>query len=384
MYHTQNSGVGLWRMIQPAKWINRSGLAEVKTLPFYFRTHRTPSWENYLADCKKKGIEPSTEQFQKNAKKYPREVPIEEVEKLCNWADVIVVMRQDSRHHCALLQAMGDLKKPVILETDDFVHYVPPYNPGAKFYQPGSEQADIWSTKQFQLVNYVQVTTPGLRELYRQLNPNIEIIPNCIDPDYWLSKKEPEQHPGEIRLGWTGANAHWGDLRRLKDVIHPVLKKYPQVKFHFIGQLPDWWDDLKKEGRLVHHKFRNLATYPEYLHSFNYDIGVAPLVDNLFNRGKSNIRWIEYSSNKVATVCSPIWAYSRDAYGVMKEGKNVMFAKETDEWIAKLSKLIEDETLRKKMSQQAYDDVLKYYNLETRAKDFVNYYQRVYDDFHKK
>ncbi len=379
-HHTQNSGVGMWRMIHPADVINRLGLAEVRTPPFYWRTHSSLDWGKYVVNCQKLNKEPTPEEYQSLLKKYPKDWSVENIEKMCNWADVIVVMRQDSRQHCALLQAIGDLKKPLILETDDFVHYVPPYNPGARFYAPGSEQSEIWSSKQFGLVDHVQVTTPGLKDLYVQLNKKITIIPNCIDPNYWLGHPDPEPHK-EIRLGWWGANAHWGDLRILKNVIHKILDKYPQVVFHFMGQVPDWWYDLRKNKRMVEHKFSNLKNYPKKIHSFDYDIGVAPLVDNLFNRGKSNIRWVEYSLNKIATVASPVWAYKKDPYGVMKEGKNVMYAKEPGEWVNKLSTLIENESLRKTMANQAYKDTLQYYNLEARAKEFVDFYQDQFDNF---
>lgn len=380
MHHTQNSGVGMWRMVHPASVINRLGLAEVRTPPFYWRTHASLDWPTYVSKRQKSGKEPTVEEYQKLLKHYPKEWTVDNVEKMCEWADVIVVMRQDSRQHCALLQAIGDLKKPLILETDDFVHYVPPYNPGARYYTPGSEQSEIWSSKQFGLVDHVQVTTPGLKDLYMQLNKKITLIPNCIDPEFWLGHKDPPPHK-EVRVGWWGANAHWGDLRILKNAIHKILDKYPQVVFHFMGQVPDWWYDLRKDNRMVEHKFINLKLYPEKIHSHGYDIGIAPLVDNLFNRGKSNIRWIEYSLNKIATVASPVWAYKKDPYGVMKEGKNVMYAKEPGEWVNKLSTLIENETLRKNMAQQSYDDVMRYYNLETRAKEFVAFYQEQFDNF---
>jgi len=403
LLHTQNSGVGMWRMLHPAKWINKLGLAEVKMIPFYWKSHGYPNWETYVRDCKDKGKEPDPQEFQKKVEKVPKD-PFKEIwdrsrandprpsliEKLALWADVIVVMRRDIREHAALLMALKDLKKPVVLETDDFVHYVPPYNPGAKYYVPGSEQTDIWSTRQFELVDAVITTTPGLKKLYTQLHRKIYLCPNMMDPDYWIDKyPEPKPHPGEIRLGWTGANAHWGDLRVLydaqdksKNVIDVILNKYPQVNFHFIGQLPEWWYEWKKKGRLVHHRFKTLHYYGEYLRSVGMDIGIAPLVDNLFNRGKSQIRWNEYSVNKTAVVASPVLAYSKDAMGVIKHGKNIFFAKYKEDWIKYLSILIEDEILRKKMADQAYRDTMKFYNLEKQAHVWVKVYQQIYDSFH--
>ena len=106
-------------------------------------------------------------------------------------------------------------------------------------------------------------------------------------------------------------------------------------------------------------------------------------LDNLFNRGKSQIRWMEYAVNKTAVVASPIWAYNKDPFGVVKHGKNILFAKYKEDWIKQLSRLIEDENLRKKIGQQSYDDVMNYYNLEKQAYVYTDAYQKIYDDYHK-
>jgi len=386
MIHTQNSGVGMWRTIHPAKWLNKLGLAEVRTLPFYWRSHNELSWAQYQKDCEDKGKTPTPEEHQKLFKRRPKdafnEPGFKTIEDLCLWADMIVVMRRDMKAHVAMMMAMKDLNKPVVFETDDFVHYVPPYNPGARFYTPGSEQTDVWSSMQFNVADYVQVTTPGMKQYYTQLHQKIYVLPNLYDPEYWIDNyPEPKPHD-EIRIGGWFANAHWGNLRKLKDVITPILDKYPNVKFHLLTQVPDWWYGEQKKGRLVVHKFHNLANYAEYIKSIGLDIGLAPLLDNHFNRCKSNIRWIEYSINHAATVASPIWAYNRDPQGIAKDRENIMFAKEKEDWIRILSELIENETLRKKIADQAHKDVVKYYSLENNVKIWADAYNEMYQDFY--
>lgn len=371
LLHTQNTGVGMWRMIHPAKWINRLGLAEVRTLPFYFRSHNSTKIKD----------------------PFQRENVNEMLEPICSWADIIVVMRRDTQEHTALMATLldinswstGDIRKPIVLETDDFVQYVPPYNPGAKYYRPGTEQTDRWANQIIQMADSVIVSTPGLKNLYKQFSNKIYVVGNYIDPEFWAGHPEPEPHPGEVRIGWAGANAHWGDLRILREVMTPILDKYPQVKFHFVGQLPEWWyDDLAKK-RIVNYKFHNLANYAKFLHSLHFDIGIAPLMDNLFNRGKSNIRWIEYSVNKAAVVASPVQAYTKDPLGLMKDNVNVLFAKEKEDWIKKLSFLIENEAERKRIATQANNDVMTKYNLETEgAKHYVEVLNEIYAKFYAK
>src|SRR3989338_3836019 len=78
LLHTQNSGVGMWRMLHPAKWINKLGLAEVKMIPFYWKSHGYPNWETYVRDCKDKGKEPDPQEFQKKVEKVPKD-PFKEI-----------------------------------------------------------------------------------------------------------------------------------------------------------------------------------------------------------------------------------------------------------------------------------------------------------------
>jgi len=386
LLHTQNSGVGMWRMLQPAKWINKLGLADVKMIPFYWKSHGYPDWKTYVRECEDKGKQPNPEEFNKKVARIPKDPfkdpKVELIETLSKWADIIVVMRRDMREHAALLMAMKDLKKPVVLETDDFVHYVPPYNPGARFYTPGSQASDVWSTAQFKIADAVIVTTPGLKKLYRQLHSKIYVCPNMIDPEYWINGyPEPKPHPGKVRIGWSGANAHWGDLRILREVMHTILDKYSQASFHFLGQLPDWWYDLRKKKRVVYHRFKTLSYYPEYFYSLGYDIGVAPLIDNIFNRGKSQIRWMEYSVHKTATVASPVMAYKNDPYGKIKHRENILFAKEKEDWIKQISYLIENEAERKRIGDNAYNTVMNDYSLEKQAHRWVEVYQKIYDNY---
>ena len=74
-------------------------------------------------------------------------------------------------------------------------------------------------------------------------------------------------------------------------------------------------------------------------------------------------------------------AYKNDPYGKIKHGENILFAKEKGDWIKHLSYLIENETGRKRIGQNAYDVVMNDYNLEKQAYKWMEVYQQIYDKY---
>ena len=86
----------------------------------------------------------------------------------------------------------------------------------------------------------------------------------------------------------------------------------------------------------------------------DWSIGLAPLRDTKFARGKSHIKWLENSLLGVPTVASNVYAYAEPIQGTatIDDGETGLLAKD-DEWEEKLALLIEDEKLRKYMGRDA-------------------------------
>jgi glycosyltransferase involved in cell wall biosynthesis len=81
-----------------------------------------------------------------------------------------------------------------------------------------------------------------------------------------------------------------------------------EVDWIFMGMCPD------KLRPFIHefHSFVSIAEYPNKMASLDLDIAIAPLVDNLFNRCKSNLRLLEYGAMGWPVVCSDVYPYRTD------------------------------------------------------------------------
>ena len=127
----------------------------------------------------------------------------------------------------------------------------------------------------------------------------------------------------------------------MRNVIDTLLSKYKgKIEFYFYSPNGLFAD---KEGLINEKGYVPLNEYPTKLKSFGFDIGVAPLCDNIFNRCKSANRYLEYSMLSVPTVAVDIGGQFSE---IIKDGQTGYLAKTEQDWIDKLSLLIENKEKR--------------------------------------
>jgi hypothetical protein len=210
------------------------------------------------------------------------------------------------------------------------------------------------------IVDLITVTTPELGKQIRKIAPktNIAVLPNYIDFDRWLPMEINDTD--EIRIGWQGGSAHFDDMRLIIRDLEKIHEKYnsgkkKKVRFCFMGI--EYTSLFKTFGDQVDYYpwHGDIETYPLVVRDMKLDIALAPLKDTAFNRGKSPLKWIEYSALKVPTVASDI-VY--EPY--IKHGKTGMIAKK-GEWFKYIDELIQDKEKRKDIANRAYNRVKSKY-----------------------
>jgi glycosyltransferase involved in cell wall biosynthesis len=149
----------------------------------------------------------------------------------------------------------------------------------------------------------------------------------------------------------------------VKDAVINTLKKHNNVKFVFFGdmrfkKLFESCDQSKIEWQpWVPHN-----AYPYKLALMNIDIGLCPLVDNVFNRNKSAIKWMEYSVVGAATIASNIPPYSK----VITDTKDGVLVSD-DKWENALDDLINNKYHRDNLAESAYESVYQTHNIDTKV-----------------
>ncbi len=149
-----------------------------------------------------------------------------------------------------------------------------------------------------------------------------------------------------------------------------LLVRSKSLNFEIISYLSyydiygeDIFKDLPPEKR-EHYQGVPLEWWPDKSKSLCLDIGVAPLIDDTFNSGKSAIKYYEYSANFIPGVYSDSVVY----HDTVKEG---LLASTEKEWIDGLTEMITNDKLRLDMAQRAYNHVFKEYNLADHYTEWI-------------
>jgi glycosyltransferase involved in cell wall biosynthesis len=160
-------------------------------------------------------------------------------------------------------------------------------------------------------------------------------------------------------VGWIGSPATTKYLLPLSDVIRR-LDKEGIASFVAIGADPE---QIKMLPIRVIHWNEQLEL--ETLHQF--DIGIMPLIDSLFERGKCGFKIIQYMAGSLPVVASPVGANR----SIVLNEVTGFLANTDDEWIKYLSLLCSDPELRHKMGQEGMHRADELYSLKAAYPLFV-------------
>lgn len=303
-------------------------------------------------------------------------------------SDLVVVHRPASEEWFKFLKVLHKAGKIVVCDYDDDPFNTSPLNPYYQFigteevsyqWSDGSKEM-LWSKNptehggrylnieqnirrrdlfkaSFKRADLVTTTTPVLQETLRKINLNVEVLPNFVDFDQYPLCECVKK---EIRIGWQGGASHYEDMHMVARPIKEILKKYDNVKFIFLGDMRMYglFRDIPL-SRVECHSWIKQNIYPYKLATLNLDIGLCPLVDNVFNHNKSAIKYFEYSVYKTATIASNIPPYSP----VIENEKTGLLVGEND-WFNAMERLIVDEKLRKSIGENARENVFENYNID--------------------
>lgn len=353
-------GTGYYRMSEPAKMIEKLGLAKVVVNPFNPVKPPKDAWtEIKVSRDQDIIISPKITEVLGD----PRKPNV----------DAVVMQRMDTMAMFSL--AMGiraAYQIPVLQENDDYVFDVPNTNPGSLDYRERRQENQTNPDDPFMVARralgtfdgYI-VSTPFLKGFYEKYSPTY-LCPNSLD----LSRRPLKPRVGHkgIRIMFSSSAGHYDNLLLLKDPITKIFEKYPNVTFYQYKFLPNLWAGTRFAKRVKTMNWTSPDTYWDSIQAISPDICLAPLRDRLFNRGKSNLRLLEYWSSKQAVICSPVGHYT----DTVKDGKNALIARNTDQWVENIERLIENPSLRTKIAEGGYATLTKDFNLEKNARNWVS------------
>ena len=224
--------------------------------------------------------------------------------------------------------------KKIIYDFDDAIMYSPkdPEHDSFSHFSPFRRTA--------KLADIVIAGNSYLAELARKFNSNVEILPTGLNTKEYQVEAESEDDD-KIRLVWIGSKATLRYLAEIKPALEEIGLRFDNVVLRIIC------DDFfcLQNMQVEKHSWSKDTQAVDLAAS---DIGLAPLPDNRFTRGKCGFKILQYETARLPVIASPVGTNSDYVRGSVTG----LFAKSTQEWIEKISQLIENPRLRKKMGEE--------------------------------
>ena len=179
----------------------------------------------------------------------------------------------------------------------------------------------------------------------------IEVFPTVIDPKKY-KVKEDQKPIDTITIGWIGSPSTLKYLDPIVPILDWIHEHYP-IKFLLVNGK----SKMKFKGRIESIPWTEDGEVEAIL---KMDIGIMPLPDNPWERGKCAYKLIQYMACGLPVVASPI-GMNKD---VVIHGENGFLANSKEEWISGLGKLITDPQLRKEFGYKGREKVLNEFTME--------------------
>lgn len=222
---------------------------------------------------------------------------------------------------------------------------IPKYNLAREHFNP--ERIGDSIQKIFDCCDLITVTTQEMKDLYmerlHQPANKILIIPNYL-PRWWIGetfdvdkqiKQWDEQH-NRPHIAFACSTNHF-DVNNANNGVDDFTTIIPWIKqnmnkyqFIFVGGVPQQLIEDAKAGRVIAQPPSDIFNYPREMRLRKVDLLVAPLINNRFNRCKSNIKWMEMAALGIPMIGQNIVTYNKFTDQVFDTTDDI------DNWIDKL------------------------------------------------
>ncbi|MDH6592683.1 processive 1,2-diacylglycerol beta-glucosyltransferase [Variovorax sp. TBS-050B] len=293
----------------------------------------------------------------------------------------VVIVERGWRHNATLseqarlLEYLSASGTPYIYEIDDNLLDLNS-GPGAPGY-PSPEQRQIIMRFARNAAGLIVSTLP-LKHRMTRLNSNIEVVENCLDErlfDFDLVNAKSEQRADAKRaglvIGYMGTYSHLEDLLAIVEPLRGILReRRDSMRMEIVGigdeaLIRGLFDGLPvsvvkvPDGRVEYPAFMKWMQ-----REIDWDFAIAPLIDSEFNRCKSDVKFLDYSLNRIPGIYSATQSYSET---VVDKQNGLLVPADRQAWRDALALLADDSALRRTLSENAFSYVRAHRTLETKA-----------------
>lgn len=226
--------------------------------------------------------------------------------------------------------------RKVIYNFDDAVMYYdehPGRTPSRRRHQKPFERT-------VKLAGMVIAGNSYLAEHAKKFNSNVEILPTGLDT-YAYKRQAGTKTDDIIRLVWIGSRSTLKYLLQIKPALEEIGSRFDKVVLRIVC---DEFFDLQK----MKVEKRRWSLETQEMDLATSDIGLAPLPDNRFTRGKCGFKILQYASAGLPVVASPVGVNS----DLIKSNVTGFLAADIHQWVDRIAQLVENRQLMRKMGKE--------------------------------
>lgn len=284
--------------------------------------------------------------------------------KRANNFDIIFIQREAFMTGSTFFEKrMAKSNAKLIYDFDDSIWLMDTSNANKKWEWMKSTKK---TGKIISLSDLVFAGNNYLLKYAENFNSNVKVIPTTINTKIFQRKLEYSNND-RVCIGWSGSITTIKHFEEATGILKKVKKKYgDNVYFKVLG------DDTYQNKEL------NIKGIPwtsaseiDVISSF--DIGIMPLPDNQWVKGKCGLKGLSYMSLEVPTIMSAVGVNSE----IINDGENGYLATNAEEWIEKISSLIDSFDLRKSMGALGRKTVEERYSFESQKNNYVDSFNEI-------
>jgi glycosyltransferase involved in cell wall biosynthesis len=247
--------------------------------------------------------------------------------------DLLLVYRESTPFGPRFVEAFASLVDvPVVVDFDEaiFIRNIHPANQNWAWLRDPRRLSSALRSAQA-----VTAQNTYLAEFARPFNPRVDVVPTPVDTE----ARRPRQvrRPGPVVIGWLGSETTAPYLRLVDDVL-ARLSDESEIIVRVVG-------GAYSNPRIRQVEVREFSLDREQAELDGFDIGILPEPDDPWTKGKGGYKALLYMAVGVPVVASRVGVNP----DIVAEGETGYCVATTEEWVAALRRLINDEQLRARL-----------------------------------
>jgi glycosyltransferase involved in cell wall biosynthesis len=269
---------------------------------------------------------------------------------------IVFVQRECFMLGTAFFEKLFAKKTKLVFDFDDaiWLQNVSDANKKFSFLKNPNKTRDIIAVSKLVIAG-----NQYLADYAKQSNSNVHVIPTTIDTDY--HKPSSAENINKITIGWTGTHSTVKYIYSIMPVLQKIKSKYSNVSFKVICE-----DEFTIEELGITTTAWSSEREIEQLSDI--DIGIMPLPDDEWTKGKCGFKGLQYMAMGVPAVMSAVGVNTE----IIQHGENGFLALNDEEWFEILCQLIDSTELRKTIGGAGRKTVLEKYSVTANKHKYLS------------